>query len=504
MRSLLKASTSSVPRIFVTVFVLLLARWILRGIYRLYFHPLSRYPGPKLSAFTRIPYLKAQFTGAAHTYHRQLHERYGTVVRVSPDELSFNDPQAWRDIYGHGSKGTRGSAPPKHWGRYNSTSLETADLVAAQGEAHAKVRRIFLPAFSDRALKQQEPLFTKYVDNLVAVLRNGVQENPRQDFDMVRLYNYTTFDIMGDLTFGEPLNMLAESKYDPWVSVIFDSVKVANRLSLLKFYPLAQKLFDLLADAKIQEFKRQHADYAAQRVTKRIQHGRATAGVDLWDLVLGQEDGKGLTRVEMDANASLFMIAGTETTATLLSGLTYLLLRNPEKLRNVVREVRGAFATSAEIGMEGIAALPYMNACIKEALRMYPPVPVGLPHLTPQEGSTICGEYIPAGITVTAPHHAMYFSEKHFKDATSFVPERWTGDERYANDQRAAVQPFSVGSRDCLGKNMAYHEMRLILAKVLYNFDLELCPQSERWMDQEVYTLWEKHPLMVRVRDARA
>lgn len=379
----------------------LLARWILRGISRVYFHPLSRFPGPKFSAFSRIPYLKAQSTGIAHTYHRELHERYGNIVRVAPDELSFNDPQAWRDIYGHGSKGTRGSAPPKNWARYNSTSQEVTDMVAAQGDAHAKVRRIFLPAFSERALKQQEPLFIKYVDKLVAVLRNGVQENPTQDFDMVRLYNYTTFDIMGDLTFGEPLNMLAESKYDPWVSVIFDSLKIGNRLALLKFYPLVRKVFHMLVGKKIQEFRQKHADYAAQRVTKRLEHGRTSEGVDLWDLVLGQEDGKGLTRKEMDANASLFMIAGTETTATLVSGLTYLLLKNPEKMANVVREIRGAFASSSDIGMESIAALPYMNACIKEALRMYPPVPVGLPHLTPLEGSTICGEYVPADVSTS-------------------------------------------------------------------------------------------------------
>lgn len=274
-------------------------------------------------------------------------------------------------------------------------------MVAAQGDAHAKVRRIFLPAFSERALKQQEPLFIKYVDKLVAVLRNGVQENPTQDFDMVRLYNYTTFDIMGDLTFGEPLNMLAESKYDPWVSVIFDSLKIGNRLALLKFYPLVRKVFHMLVGKKIQEFRQKHADYAAQRVTKRLEHGRTSEGVDLWDLVLGQEDGKGLTRKEMDANASLFMIAGTETTATLVSGLTYLLLKNPEKMANVVREIRGAFASSSDIGMESIAALPYMNACIKEALRMYPPVPVGLPHLTPLEGSTICGEYVPADVSTS-------------------------------------------------------------------------------------------------------
>jgi hypothetical protein len=67
-----------------------------RGIYRVYIHPLRTFPGPQLSAFTRIPHLHAFFTGSIHTYVANLHAKYGDVVRISPDELSFTNPQAWR------------------------------------------------------------------------------------------------------------------------------------------------------------------------------------------------------------------------------------------------------------------------------------------------------------------------------------------------------------------------------------------------------------------------
>lgn len=73
---------------------------------------------------------------------------------------------------------------------------------------HVRQRKIFTPAFSDRALKQQEPLFLKYTDQLVAKLKARIEEDPESKIDMIRLYNFTTFDIMGDLTFGEPLHML--------------------------------------------------------------------------------------------------------------------------------------------------------------------------------------------------------------------------------------------------------------------------------------------------------
>lgn len=75
------------------------------------------------------------------------------------------------------------------------------------------MRKIFTPAFSDRALKQQEPLFVKYTDQLVSRLKEDVAADPEKKCDMVRMYNFTTFDVMGDLTFGEPLHMLDNAEY---------------------------------------------------------------------------------------------------------------------------------------------------------------------------------------------------------------------------------------------------------------------------------------------------
>ena len=175
----------------------LTTRWLLRGIYRAYFHQLSRFPGPKLSAFTRIPHLIAVGKGEPHKYFARLHEEYGDVVRVSPDELSFLDPQAWRDIYGHGSKEGKGSAPPKDWQRYGKTLNGAAPIITTQDPAeHARSRKIFTSAFSDRALTQQSPLFTKYADQLVSSLKNG---EDGATFDMVRMYNFTSFDVSNSI-----------------------------------------------------------------------------------------------------------------------------------------------------------------------------------------------------------------------------------------------------------------------------------------------------------------
>jgi cytochrome P450 len=263
------------------------------------------------------------------------------------------------------------------------------------------MRRIFNPAFSDRALKQQEPLFLKYVDKLVNLLRQSVADDPERPLDLVRMYNFTTFDLMGDLTFGESLHMLDNAEYDPWGSIIFSLVKIGGRMGLLHHYPFLRSIIRTFRPKDAAEKRNKHFQYCVDRVTKRLEKGRESEGIDLWTLVLRQKEEHGLTRDEMDSNASIFMVAGTETTATLLSGLTYLLLKNPEPMRRLVTEVRTAFATRADMSLEAIAALPYVNACVKEALRIYPPVATGFPRLTPADGSTICGYYVPPGVRRT-------------------------------------------------------------------------------------------------------
>ena len=292
----------------------------------------------------------------------------------------------------------------------------------------------------------------KYMNKLVDLLKKSIDKDPDRKIDLVRIYNFTTFDIMGDLTFGESLHMLDDAEYDPWVSAIPASIKFGTMLRILGMYPYLLRLWETFAPASVSQARLNHFNHSVTRVTKRLKKGRESEGVDLWDLVLGQKEGRGLSRAEMDSHASVFMIAGTETTATLVSGLTYLLLANPDCMKKVCEEVRGAFATKADMDMEDVAALPYLSACIKEALRLYPPVPIGFPHLTPKTGSTVNGSFVPPDTILSIPIHVLQTSPQNFTRSTEFLPQRWLGDPEFEDDKRYCVQPFSVGSRDCIGK----------------------------------------------------
>jgi cytochrome P450 len=368
------------------------------------------------------------------------------------------------------------------------------------------MRRNLSHAFSDKALRQQEPLIQSYVDLLVH--RLGEHATEGKNVDIMHWYNYTTFDIISDLSFGEPLYCLRDSAYHKWVHLVFAFVKTSgfaatrNKYLLFNILDTLRSLFTL--NNNTSRTRTEFFAMARDKVERRLQKiGDGDEKPDFWSYVIANQgnEGKRLERGEMHSNAVTLLVAGSETTATTLSGTTYLLLKNASAYDKLVSEIRNAFATAGDITIEAVNKLPYLVACLNEGLRYYPPVPTGFPRTVPPAGDTISGFYVPGGTAVYVSQHATHHSERNFRDPGKYVPERWLGEDKYENDRREAVNAFSFGPRACLGKNLAYAEMRLILAKVLFAFDLELVDKERDWTgEQKCFTLWEKQALEVRLK----
>lgn len=102
--------------------------------------------------------------------------------------------------------------------------------------------------------------------------------------------------------------------------------------------------------------------------------------------------------------------------------------------------------------MEDVNNAPYLVAVLHESLRYFPPVPTGFLRKVPKGGEMVSGYFIPEGTSVGVSSYPTAHSARNFRDPDMFVPERWMGDPRYADDKRSAMQPFSFGPRNCLGK----------------------------------------------------
>ncbi|KAB5586234.1 cytochrome P450 [Coniochaeta sp. 2T2.1] len=475
----------------------LLAYAIAHTLYNLYLHPLRTFPGPLLHRASRLPHVYRLLRGTLATDMLPLHERYGPVVRIAPNELAFSSHQAWKDIYGHKPGGDE---LPKSQVFYRTAGVAPS-IVAEDKENHAMLRRLLGVGFSDRSMREQEPIIGGYVDLLIKRLgehcvdrdgkdeRTGLQK--RRVMNMTAWYNWTTFDIIGDLAFGEPFGCLDRAEYHPWVSAIGATIRSSVLLLAAKYFNLGPLLFPLMK--RLMKGRKEHATRTQDKLDRRIEMKNERA--DLIAPLIAVKDQLGPDRMRI--NASTLILAGSETTATLLTGVTYLLLNNPQTLRRVTEEVRSSFKRDEEITLLSVGGLSYMLACLNESLRVYPPVAGGMPRGTYNGEAVIDGHVVPKGTFVAVWQWATNHWSAHFKNPFSFRPERWMHDPAYASDDLDAVRPFGVGPRDCIGKNLAYAEMRLILAKVLYNFDMELADKDVDWLNQKAYTLWSKPPLNV-------
>lgn len=313
--------------------------------------------------------------GVLEFKYAEFHEKYGEVVRVNADEVAFIRPEAWKDIYGHGH-----AEFPKH---FPGLKLDTKKIVFSSSKDHFRYRRAMLPAFSDKALRLQEPLMRVYIDLLVKRLRELSETG--EPVNLVRWYNFTTFDLIADLAYGTPLQGLAEGKSNAWLDNIGNIIKLLPLMAFGSMFPLVGTAMQFLAGPQIRNAEKKHYAFASKMAMDRIYHKKQPDRGDFMDFMLrSRGEAHEMKDDELASNADLIMLAGSETTATLLSGVTYWLLKTPHALKKVTEEVRQAFKSDEEITFDDARAnLPYMMACLQEGLRIFPPLPLGMLRIVP-------------------------------------------------------------------------------------------------------------------------
>ncbi|KAI2629509.1 cytochrome P450 ClCP1 [Hypoxylon sp. NC1633] len=464
---------------------------VARAFYNVFLHPLRSYPGPLLWKISYIPKSSLLARGVLVFRMVELHAQYGPIVRIGPDELAFSDPQAWKDIYGHRQNGE--PELPKYDGLYRILDILPRGIINAHRDEHSMLRRQLSHGFSERSMQAQEPIIGAYVDLLIRRLHEQCNGGATP-LNMREWLNWITFDVIGDLGFGSSFGCLEKTDYHPWVKLITNSVRQSAMMVAIAqagFRPLV-KLILRIGKSAITD----NISLVREKVSQRIEL-TAERPDFLEGLIKKQKEGK-LDLMKLVTNSNILIVAGSETTATLLCGACFYLTTHPDKLAQLVEEVRSSFNNEDEIALNSVGKLTYMLACLNEALRLYPPIPTGLPRETPEGGAFVLGKHIPARTQVAVWQYAVSHDAKFWTKPYTFAPERFLGDPEYKDDKLDAMQPFSVGPRNCIGRNLAYAEMRLILARIVYNFDMSIDDSSRKWMDgQKAYNLWDKPALNI-------
>lgn len=171
----------------------------------------------------------------------ELHDTYGPVIRITPDELSYATPEAWDDIYGRHKSGQRNeNAKPSWYANPNSH-----EIVGAPIKEHTRIRRLLATSFTNENLLRQQDIISTHVDLLIERL-NSIAEGGMSEVNLFQWMAFCTFDIIGDLSFGEPFDCLRLSILHPWISWVFKNIKFLHTIILCQRLPMFTVLLPLL------------------------------------------------------------------------------------------------------------------------------------------------------------------------------------------------------------------------------------------------------------------
>ncbi|GJE91626.1 cytochrome P450 [Phanerochaete sordida] len=434
-------------------------------IYRLSpWHPLARYPGPRLLKTSKIWMIRLARRGGQWRYIRALHDVYGPVVRIGPNELSFCDASLVVPILG-----TQGLPKGSDWmGR--AMHPQTPSLIALRDPVeHQRRRRTWNRAFRPAAVQEYLPLIRKRTAQLLDILAKCEDQD---GVDLAKWIRYFKYDFMGDLVFGGGTEMMRDGDVDARLQQ--QRAGVAMMVVFAHMPWVAQLAKNLPAvSRKVTELRAMGRNRAADRCKAGSQ------GKDLF-YYLANEDGSEKEAPSEDVVLSdglLAIVAGSDTTSTVLTSAIYCLLTYPETYERLVEEVDNFYPPDEDwCSTKHHADMHYLTAVLNETLRLFPILRDGSLR-APWVGHgdcTVGPHFIPEGTQVRLHTYALHRDPRYFSRPDSFWPERWLvaagagGDAPagFAHEPGAFI-PFSRGPSDCAGKALALQDMRIVLCALL-------------------------------------
>ncbi|KAL1962675.1 hypothetical protein VTN77DRAFT_9309 [Rasamsonia byssochlamydoides] len=459
-------------------YLVTLSAWLVyligRAIYRLYFHPLAKFPGPKIAAVTSLYecYHDLIRRGMFVWKVQEMHERYGPIVRINPHELHIRDADFYDELYPAGSKKRD---KYKHWVVLAGTP--TASFATVSHNHHRLRRAALNPFFSKKAVAKMEPLIRDKVERLCARFADAVDSQAVIRLDAA--YMALTMDIITHYAFGESYNYIGDEDFRlSWKEAVIGALE--NGI-LLRRFPWALPILKAIPlpvlqrvnpnAAKLVEWAnivQNKIDVLLRENAKGVK-AEGTIFQTMLDSNLPPEE-KSAARL-LDEGQSV-VGAGSETTGGTLTTITFYLLREKRILSKLREELR-SLPSDRELLLPYLEQLPYLTAVINEGLRLNVGVMSRLPRIA-HEPIHYREWEIPPGTPVSETIYFVHHDPIIFPDPEEFRPERWIEAQENGVRLDQYLVCFSKGSRSCPGINLAYAELYLTLATVLTRFELEL------------------------------
>ncbi|QKX59054.1 uncharacterized protein TRUGW13939_06184 [Talaromyces rugulosus] len=406
----------------------------------------------------------------------------GDCVRYAPNRILINSVDALHEIYGHGSK-------VKKYTNYRVLAQQAPNLLTIRDKLqHARRRRVVSQAFSESSLRKFEPKLLTMLGRYSDAIHGSIGLSRDMSKDLSNL----AFDSMTAVSFNADFDTINNPHYRYATAALEESnVRLSVLLQEPKF--LILNLDRWLFPASIVG-RDLFVRFIRKLLKQRIQARGTTTSADIFSFLEKCKDpdtGKELSPMELSTETALFVVAGSDTTATTMAATAHYLTGCSTSYRRAAKEVRSTFQSVEEIRIgPKLNSCYFLRACIDEALRLSPPGGAALWREVESGGAVIDGNFIPEGTDVAVGIYSIHHSDKYYEDPFTYNPERWyrpADGESKLNSGRLAYMPFSIGSRGCVGKPLALAQVMLTFSRLLWEFDIRREDADPSWDESDVH-----------------
>ncbi|RYP56588.1 hypothetical protein DL769_009907 [Monosporascus sp. CRB-8-3] len=464
---------------------------------RRYFSPLSHIPGPFLASFSRLWHLRQIWNGDQNLALIKAHDKYGHFVRMAHNEVSISHPDGIRRVL-------MCAFPKGDWYRIVSFPDYTfkAPFSMIDPKEAKEARKYLLTGYLHHNVLQGEPALDENIAKLLGWMDKYSEDKKPMDlagavrpyYSMADLemhidkfFSYTAFDITGEVLFSKPFGFLEKGEdvrnsiavtmiletyvtfigYFQWIHRLF-----ANPFTTwLGILPMGH-VFDTTMAALDKRQKNPDARFDLAAHWFRGLERAKKEGSKVFDLRI------------LQAFATGNVSAGADTVSAGLQSFVYHLLRHPNGWQRIRAEIDAARkqgrCEGAVVSYEDACTLPYLQAALKEALRIFGPGSMGLPRVAPKGGVTVGDVTFPEGMTLTISPWVIHHSKELWgEDAREFNPDRWLQPD-IAKKEKYFI-PWGAGYASCPGQTVAKIQLLKIAASIVRDYDIRQVEPGKEW-----------------------
>ncbi|KAL8786644.1 MAG: hypothetical protein Q9213_002673 [Squamulea squamosa] len=469
-------SVSSWSSLLLVVFGVVSTYLVAGAFYRLYISPLAKFPGPKLAALTYWGEFYYDLIKGGRYQNRiaKMHEQYGPIVRINPEELHIQDTEFYDHFYRRENKLDKFPGQTKMFG------MPGIFFTTEMHELHRQRRTPYAAFFSKKAISDMSPYMVDRLDLLCHRLRDSQKQGTPMALGLG--YVALTTDIISEYALANCYHLLEQedlgSDYHHLLVGFIQSSHFIKHLTFI--FNLMQALPDsvmlwLQPSLRLATSMMKKMQVDVQSVVKDLTSESHEPKPGLFLNVLQSDISPQDKSPETISREGMsLLVAGSETTAMTLSVTTYHILANPDKLAKLREALEQAIPDPDTLPpVSRLEAIPYLYACVQEGLRLA----YGITHRLTRVSRTPI-KYrdwvIPPGVPVGMTTVFMHTDETIFPDHNAFKPERWLEKREDAVRLEKYLTSFGRGTRSCLGINLAYAELYMTIATIFRRFELEL------------------------------